>query len=161
MLKYSQQGFTLIELSIVVAIIGLLVMIAFPSYQSSVVKSRRAEAKASLTALAQHQESYFVEHGNRYASSLLGAGGLLEKSPLGFIVEGDAVFSENKYYKLEVAEGAGTRYQLNAIPVGSQDEGERKLGLCHTLTLNSAGQKGLIMDNGITVTDKNKIKDCW
>ena len=51
-----QKGFTLIELMIVVAIIGLLAAIAYPSYQSYVEKTRRGQAQADLLELVQLME---------------------------------------------------------------------------------------------------------
>ena len=50
------SGFTLIEVMIVVALIALLATIAMPSYQDSIRKSRRADAKAALVQLAQFME---------------------------------------------------------------------------------------------------------
>ena len=44
-MKQTQQGFTLIELMVTVAIVGILASIAYPSYQDSVMKSRRADVK--------------------------------------------------------------------------------------------------------------------
>ncbi|PXX89403.1 pilus assembly protein PilE [Marinobacter vulgaris] len=52
----KQQGFTLIELMIVVAIIGILAAIAYPSYQSYVEKTRRGQAQADLLELVQLME---------------------------------------------------------------------------------------------------------
>ena len=60
-------GFTLIEMIIVVAIIGILASIAYPSYMESVLKGRRAEGRAALTELLQQQERYMTQR-NLYLS---------------------------------------------------------------------------------------------
>lgn len=57
-----EKGFTLIELMIVVAIIGILASIAYPSYKEYVAKSRRAEAKATLMAGQQWMERFYSEN---------------------------------------------------------------------------------------------------
>ena len=55
----NADGFTLIELMVVVAIIGILASIAYPSYVSSVQKSKRTGAKVAIMEVAQAQERYF------------------------------------------------------------------------------------------------------
>ena len=57
----AQRGFTLIELMIVLVIVAILASIAVPSYQNSVMKSRRADAKAALSAAAAEQEKWFFQ----------------------------------------------------------------------------------------------------
>ncbi|RZM02652.1 MAG: type IV pilin protein, partial [Variovorax sp.] len=61
--RRRQAGFTLIELMIVVAIVGILATIAYPSYRESVLKGRRAEARTALLELMQQQERYMTQRG--------------------------------------------------------------------------------------------------
>ncbi len=69
--RLSARGFTLIELMIVVAVIAILAAIAYPSYQDSVRKSRRADAKAALLDLAQFMERNYTT-ANRYDQNSAG-----------------------------------------------------------------------------------------
>ncbi len=71
--KKTQKGFTLIELMVTVAILGILSAIALPSYTSSVVKGKRTEAKVELLRIAQMQESYFTQNLS-YAKDLIQLG---------------------------------------------------------------------------------------
>jgi type IV pilus assembly protein PilA len=59
----KQQGFTLIELMIVVAVIGVLAAVALPQYQKYVGKSEAASALATLSALRTNVEAYTLEKG--------------------------------------------------------------------------------------------------
>ena len=65
----ASRGFTLIELMIVVAIIGILAAIAFPAYQSQVRKSNRAAAQAVLMDVANKQQLYLSSQ-RAYADTL-------------------------------------------------------------------------------------------
>jgi type IV pilus assembly protein PilE len=58
----TQHGFTLIELMITVAIVGILAAIAYPSYTASVQKSHRSVAQVALMEMAQREESYFLRN---------------------------------------------------------------------------------------------------
>lgn len=62
----GQIGFTLIELMITVAIIGLLAAVAYPSYTSQIAKGRRAECRSGLLQSLQQQERYYSQY-NAYA----------------------------------------------------------------------------------------------
>lgn len=58
----NNKGFTLIELMIVVAIIGILAAIAIPNFMSYQCKSKQSEAKTNLGAIATSEETYMAEH---------------------------------------------------------------------------------------------------
>jgi len=58
----SNSGFTLIELMIAVAVLGILVAIAYPSYTNYIVKANRAFAKSFLMEVAQKQQQYLLDN---------------------------------------------------------------------------------------------------
>jgi len=78
--RHNKKGFTLIELMIVVAIIGILAAVAIPSYLRFQAKSRQAEAKANLGAIYTAIEGFRVEYGT-YTTDLSVMGWLPSGSP--------------------------------------------------------------------------------
>ena len=64
------RGFSLVELMVVVGITGTLATLAMPRYKSFLANARRGEAKGHLHIIHTLQESYRVEHGGYYPSSL-------------------------------------------------------------------------------------------
>lgn len=74
--KNIMKGFTLIEMMIVVAILGIVSAIAIPSYTEYVRKGKRTDAKVELLRIAQLQESYFVQNLSYAKDLTTGAGGL-------------------------------------------------------------------------------------
>jgi type IV pilus assembly protein PilE len=67
-----QKGFSLIELVMVIAIIGILVAVAVPSYKSSTAKARRSDGQTALMDAMVREERYFTEH-NTYTTTLADA----------------------------------------------------------------------------------------
>lgn len=58
------RGFTLIELMIAVAVLGIIAAIAYPSYQEQIRKTRRSDAKAALMDAAAKAERHYTQFGN-------------------------------------------------------------------------------------------------
>ncbi len=69
----NEKGFTLIELMIVIAIIGILAAVAIPSYQNYTKRAKASEAKIMLDAIRTTQETYFAEN-NLYTTNLTSLG---------------------------------------------------------------------------------------
>lgn len=67
--RKKATGFTLIELMIVVAIVGILAAVAYPSYQDHIRKSRRAAAQSFLMDVGAKQQQYLID-ARTYASTL-------------------------------------------------------------------------------------------
>ncbi|HTR59388.1 MAG TPA: pilin [Casimicrobiaceae bacterium] len=65
-MKRLQQGFTLIELMIVVAIVGILAAIALPAYQDYVIRSKMSEAEAALAACKTSIAEYTATHAGTF-----------------------------------------------------------------------------------------------
>jgi type IV pilus assembly protein PilE len=141
------QGFTLIELMIAVAIIGILTAIALPSYQESVRKSRRADGKAALLGLANAMERRFTE-ANSYKGAA-GTSAVPTDTGTPYIYTADS--GTANYYNLNIFAAGDSSYEIRAEPKNGQSSDK-----CGKLTLTHLGVKDITAQtSGVTKAD------CW
>ncbi|MBU2711865.1 type IV pilin protein [Zooshikella harenae] len=125
----KKNGFSLIELLIVIAIIGIIAAIAYPSYQSHVIKTRRADAQAALLQMSQAMERAYTEASPNTYPTALGTGTSKLNFPSEAPLDGDT-----KYYNLKIATASGSSYALTAKPKKVQEKDG-------TLRYESTGRK--------------------
>lgn len=135
-IRRRDRGFTLTELMFVVAIAAIVAMVALPTYDSIVTRSKRTEGKAALVDLANRMEKHFYG-ANTYAgasvTTLLGS-----------------ATTESGYYLLQISTASATAYTLQAQPTANFTDSE-----CQTLTLDQAGTKG------VAGSATKPASECW
>jgi type IV pilus assembly protein PilE len=102
------RGFTLVELMITVAIIGILAAIAYPSYTNSLVKGTRANAKSVLLDIAQKEQAYLLDTRTYIAA------GTCAEVRAALNLASDAMQEVDKYYECEIVIPADTRPRFTA-----------------------------------------------
>lgn len=156
----KSAGFTLIELMITVAIVAVLAAIAYPSYQESVAKGRRAQAKTMLAQAQQWLERHYSEN-YRYDQTAAGvainndAGGVFNSqfgvAPVSS--EGAAV------YTITLAtQNSGRTYTLTATRYGSMGSDR-----CGDLSVTNTGRKSVANHSfgSGAVNDLAALQKCW
>ncbi|HXQ63673.1 MAG TPA: type IV pilin protein [Steroidobacteraceae bacterium] len=123
-------GFTLIELAVTMTIIAILAAIAFASYRSQVLDSRRTEARTAVLDLAGREERNFAT-SNTYSTT---------PAQLGYTGAAFPVTVGSGYYQVTVAVVAGVAgtpatYTITATPLGTQVSDTQ----CTSFTLTSTG----------------------
>lgn len=126
-----QSGFSLIEIVVAIAVVGILASIAYPTYTASVRKTRRAEAEAQLVNWAQQLERYFSVNAT--------------------YVGGDVGAYSTNGYDITATNVTATGYTLRATRTGPQHDDQ-----CGDLTFTSTGVTGIVNQNSGVTAD-----DCW
>jgi type IV pilus assembly protein PilE len=140
-------GFTLIELMIVVAIIGVLAAIAYPSYMSSIRKSHRADAKVQLNDIAVRLQRCFTANSTFLTDASHGC-------EVKTLVAGDGINSPNNYYLIKGSNFDAAKYLLTATPIaGTTQAADTR---CASFTLDQSGKKKAYSSSNYDVTD-----ECW
>ena len=135
--RVTGNGFTLIELMIVVAIVGILAAIALPSYLSYVQRGDRAAARAGLLEAQQFMERYYATN-NTFVDAALPA--RLVDIPVGAAK-----------YTISVGNLAAGTFTLTATP-------KTAVSKCGNLTLTHTGVKGVSVPSTPTAAE---IAACW
>lgn len=137
------RGFSLIELMVALVILGILSVIAIPSYQDSVRKTRRSDAKISLMESTQLFERCFSEFG-RYEYDATSATTCPQYS---------STTTTDGYYQVTVTHATTTSFSLTAVaPSTSPQFSDVK---CRSFTITQSGLK--------TSTDSSSTAstNCW
>ena len=134
----TRQGFTLIELMIVVAIIGILAAIAYPSYTQYTIRSNRSAAQSFILGVANKQEQYILD-ARVYTDSL---GTLNMTTP--------SEVSRNYDITIGGVAIAPPTYTITATPTGAQLANDTKCGIV------SIDQMGVKRESGT-----GTVADCW
>jgi type IV pilus assembly protein PilE len=119
-MKKNNRGFTLIELMIVIAIIGILAAVGYPAYTNAVKKGNRADGIDSLLTLAGLMEEYYMNN-DTYSTATIA-------NTIGSDTSSDGL------YKISITQKEDYYYMLRAVPQNGDTE-------CGNLFLDSTGKK--------------------
>lgn len=150
-LKRNVQGFSLIELMIVVAIVGIIAAIAYPSYQGVIADGYRGAGQADLLGLASAMERH---HSGSFSYKGAGASGSDTGAPSIFATHSPSSEpAASRRYNLTIQSASATDFELRATPVSGS--GQASDG---TLYYFSDGRKGWDKNNNGSL---EASEYCW
>lgn len=131
-------GFTLIEVMIVVAIVAILSAIAYPSYQESIRKSKRADARAQLMEAAAYMQRFYSQNDRFDKANDSAQTAVSLPTPLTMVPKGAASGTQDYNIQFQASTLTARAFTLEAVPrTGSLMDNDK----CGTLRLSSVGRK--------------------
>lgn len=147
------RGFTLIELMMAVAVLGIIVAVALPSYNDSIRKSRRTDAFTALSNVQQAQERWRANNP-AYCDQLTAAA---NATPAGLAQPST---TSNGHYTVSLESVSATGYALVATAISTSSQAND--GSCARLRVRVAA--GNILYGSATMTgafDESTTNRCW
>lgn len=138
-MKAKARGFSLIELMVTIAIVGILAAIAIPSYSNYVVRGNRSAAQSYILSAANKQEQYMLD-ARQYANTMALLG--LSSTP-----------TDAPNYSMSITvnnSATPPTYTITATPTGSQATRDTQ---CGNLTIDQSGTKG--------ISGTGTVDSCW